>query len=112
VKEVRDAADAAAYARGVEAERSRLKALDGLAGPGRDAIIACAKYEAPKDARDVAMELLQASVNATALGDRQADAAAMNVVLSPSITPTTQEQAESIAGKIANEINAMRGHIV
>ena len=110
VKEVRDAADNAAYARGVEAERSRVKALDSLAGSGRDAIIAKAKYEEPKDARDIAMELLTATANLTALEARQADAAAVNEVLAPSVTPTSQEKIDDVAAKIADEINEMRGH--
>jgi hypothetical protein len=110
VKEVRDAADAAAYARGVEAERSRLKALDGLAGPGRDAILASAKYEDPKDARDIAMELLQASNNAEALIERRSDAAAVNAVLQPAPTLTVQEMENRVAERVADEINDMRGY--
>jgi hypothetical protein len=110
VSEVRDAADSAAYARGVEAERGRLKALDGLAGPGREAIIAKAKYEEPKDARDVAMELLAATTHVAALEARQSDAAAVNDVLSPSVTPTAQEKVDEVAAKIADGINEMRGY--
>jgi ATP-dependent protease ClpP protease subunit len=110
VDEVRDAADSAAYARGVEAERARLKALDGMAGPGRDEIISKAKYEDPQDARDVAIELLQASGKAAALAERQSDASAVNAVLVPSVTPTNQEKIDDAAAKIADEINGMRGY--
>ncbi|MDR1978554.1 MAG: Clp protease ClpP [Synergistaceae bacterium] len=110
VKEVRDAADEAAYARGVEAERARLRALDGLAGPGRDAIIAKAKYEEPKDARDIAVELLQATNNAEALADRRLDAAATDAALQPSAALTSQEAIDAAAGRVADEINEMRGY--
>jgi predicted membrane chloride channel (bestrophin family) len=110
VAEVRDTADNAAYARGVEAERARVKALDGLAGLGRDAIIAKAKYEEPKDARDIAMELLTATANVAALEARQSDAAAVNDVLAPSVTPTNQEKVDEVSAKIADEINNMRGY--
>jgi ATP-dependent protease ClpP protease subunit len=110
VTEMRDAADGAAYARGVEAERARLKALDGLSGPGREAIIAKAKYEEPKDARDIAMELLQASANVAALEARQSDASAVNAALVPSVMPAAQEAVDNAAAKVADEINAMRGY--
>jgi hypothetical protein len=110
VSEIRGTADSAAYERGVQAERERLKTLDGLVGPGREAILAKAKYEEPKDARDIAMELLQASSNAAALADRQADASAVNSVLVPAVTPTAQEKIDDAAAKIAGAINEMRGY--
>lgn len=110
VSEIRDAADNAAYARGIEAERGRLKALDDLSGPGREAIIAKAKYEDPKDARDIAMELLAAGNNAAALAARRSDAAEVGAVLIPSAAPTNQERIDNAAAKIADEINAMRGY--
>jgi hypothetical protein len=112
VTEIRDAADTAAREQGVQAERARLKALDGLIGPGREAIIAKAKYEEPKDARDIAMDLLQASNAAAALEARQSDAAAVNVALAPSATPTSQAKIDDVAAKVANEINEMRGYKV
>jgi ATP-dependent protease ClpP protease subunit len=105
-----DETDAAAYERGVQAERGRLKALDGLTGTGREAIIAKAKYDEPKDARDIAIELLQASANAAALEARQSDAAAVNAVLVPTVTPTAQEAINDAVAKVADEINAMRGY--
>lgn len=110
VNEIRDAADGAAYTRGVEAERARVKALDGLAGPGREALIAKAKYEEPKDARDIAMELLQASARVAELEARRSDAAVVNDVLVPSVTLTAQEAIDNAAAKIADEINGMRGY--
>ena len=39
-------------------ERERLKALDDLRLPGREAIIDKAKYEEPRDIRDIALELV------------------------------------------------------
>ena len=112
VKEIRDRADCAssAYSRGIQAERDRIKALDELSGPGRDVIIAKAKYEEPREARDIAMELLRVSVNQTALDARQADAAEVNNVLIPSVASTTQDKIDAVAAKIADEINEMRGY--
>jgi hypothetical protein len=112
VNEIRDAAANAAHERGAAAERERLKALDGLAGPGRDAIILKAKYEEPKDARDIAMELLQANANVEALNARQEDALVVNTVLQPTVMPTARELEDGIAEKVAAEINEMRGHKV
>ena len=44
----------------VKNERERLRILDSLNAPGREAIINKAKYDEPKDARDIAIEILQA----------------------------------------------------
>jgi ATP-dependent protease ClpP protease subunit len=110
VSEIRgmaDTADTAAYERGVQAERERLKALDGLTGPGREAILAKAKYEEPKDARDIAMELLQASANADMLANRRDDAQAVNAVLAPNAGGKSEDE---IAGKVAAAINEKRGY--
>jgi len=96
---------------GVKAERERLKALDSLAGDGRDAIIAQAKYEEPKDARDIAMELLQATKNVEALQDRKNDASDINNVLPfGNLKPTVQEQEDEAADKVAGAINKQRGY--
>jgi ATP-dependent Clp endopeptidase proteolytic subunit ClpP len=103
VKEIRDAA----FVNGTKAERERLKALDGLKGPGREEIVARAKYVDPKEARDIAMELLQASNNLAALEARQADASAVNDLLIPFSAPSTSE---AVANRIADEINAIRGY--
>lgn len=45
---------------GVKAERERLKALDSLNAPGREGIIARAKYETFKNASEIAVDLLKA----------------------------------------------------
>ena len=96
---------------GVKAERERLKELDNLAGDGRDAIIAQAKYEEPKDARDIAMELLQASKNAEALQGRKDDASAVNGALPPTnFRSTMREREEEAESKIAEAINSRRGY--
>jgi ATP-dependent protease ClpP protease subunit len=105
--EIRNTADTAAYERGVQAERERLKALDGLIGPGRETVIAKAKYEEPKDARDIAMELLQASTNAEMLKNRQEDANAVNAALAPNISGKSEDEA---AARVASEINEIRGY--
>jgi len=102
---------AAAVEAGVNGERERLRALDRLAGEGRDAIIAKAKYEEPKDARDVAIELLQASKNAAAHQDRKDDAAAVNGVLPPANGgPTAKERDEEVEAKMAAAIDKARGY--
>lgn len=110
VAQVRNAAEGEGYEKGVQAERERLKALDNLNAPGRKAIIGKAKYEEPKDARDIAIELLQADRNVSALSNRSLDAAACNVALTPQATAGTQEQRQAMIDKIAGAINSMRGY--
>ena len=96
---------------GVQAERERLKALDSLMGVGRDAIIAKAKYDEPKDARDIAIELLQASKNAEALEARKQDASEINAALQPNTGGSTaKEREDEVQNKIAEEINNLRGY--
>lgn len=48
------------YEDGVMAERERIKALDELVAPGREALIVKAKYQTGATARDIAIELLKA----------------------------------------------------
>ena len=110
VAQIRDIAGGEGYERGVQAERERLKALDSLSSPGREAIIDKAKYQEPKDARDIAIELLQADKNASALADRSIDADACNAALTPQAAAGTQEQTQAMIDKIAGEINSMRGY--
>ena len=81
--EIRNTADEVGYQRGVQAERERLKALDNLNAPGREAIIMKAKYEDPKDARDIAIELLQASNAQAQLTALHQDAGVVNEALPP-----------------------------
>ena len=111
VNEIRSAEMEAGMKTGAQAERERLKALDSLAGPGREALIAKAKYEEPKDARDIAMELLQADKNAGELEERKQDASAIKGVLPPtSGGPTGKEQEEAVQSKMADEIDRLRGY--
>ncbi|MBQ9526523.1 MAG: Clp protease ClpP [Fretibacterium sp.] len=98
--EIRNAATAA--------ERERLKALDDLAMPGGEAIIAKAKYEEPKDARDIAVELLQAARSNAALTARIQDAAAVEPALGPQGEKQTKQ--EEIVDMISKNINSMRGY--
>lgn len=108
--EIRNTASEEGYKRGVEAERERLKALDSLNSPGREAIIARAKYEDPKDARDIAIELLQTTNAQAQLTALHQDAGAVNAVLPPEkTTPEAQAEAEADMIAIANELNRMRG---
>ena len=93
------------------AERERLKTLDSLNAPGREAIIAKAKYDDPKDARDIAIEILQSDTAQARLGDLHADAQAMNEALIPQkTTPPTKAEQDSAIDAVANELNRMRGY--
>ncbi|MDR2523684.1 MAG: hypothetical protein LBC93_08315 [Synergistaceae bacterium] len=109
-------AETAAYERGINAERERLKELDSLAGVERPldkraAIIVRAKYEEPQDARDVAMELLRAVTGAAALEARKADASVIDAVLTPlNGGPSAREREEEAETKVAEAINGMRGY--
>lgn len=106
VGEVRDAA----FQNGVQAERDRLRALDGLAGPGRGEIIARAKYEDPKDARDVAIELLHADRSAGALAARFQDAGDVDGALQPQAMAGAREREEAFVDAIVRNIDMMRGN--
>ena len=104
-------ADEAGYQRGVQAERERLKALDSLNAPGREEIIAKAKYEDPKDARDIAIELLHAEKTQAALNALHQDAGAVNAALPPEkTTPEAKTEEEAAIKAVANELNRMRGY--
>ena len=108
---LKKAFDEAGYKRGVQAERDRLKALDGLNAPGREAIIAKAKYEEPKDARDVAIELLQSDKAQAQLNALHYDAGAVNGALPPQRDiPSDKADEEAAINAVVNEINRMRGY--
>ncbi|MBQ6983033.1 MAG: Clp protease ClpP [Synergistaceae bacterium] len=93
------------------AERERLKSLDSLNAPGREAIIAKAKYEDPKDARDIAMELLKTDTAQTQLQALHQDAQAVNAALPPEKTvPATKADEQAAIDAVANELNKMRGY--
>lgn len=75
-------ADAEAVRReAVRAERERQKAIDELAVPGMEGVIAKAKYESGDSPEAVALAILRAQkqAGAAALTDRQSDAAASGV---------------------------------
>ena len=94
----------------VKNERERLRILDSLNAPGREAIINKAKYDEPKDARDIAIEILQADKNNSVLNAMKHDAQAVNQALTPQVTtPNNQADSERTADLIAKHINAMRG---
>ena len=108
---IRNTADEAGYQRGVQAERERLKALDSLNAPGREAIIMKAKYEDPKDARDIAIELLQASNAQAQLTALHQDAGVVNEALPPEKDiPKDKADEEAAIKAIAQELNRMRGY--
>ncbi|MBQ7264135.1 MAG: hypothetical protein IJR14_10520, partial [Synergistaceae bacterium] len=87
-----------------------LRALDGLAGPGRGEIIARAKYEDPKDARDVAIELLHADRSAGALAARFQDAGDVDGALQPQAMAGAREREEAFVDAIVRNIDMMRGN--
>ena len=108
--EIRNTANDEGYQRGVQAERERLKALDSLNAPGREAIIMKAKYEDPKDARDIAIEILQATNAQARLGALHDDAGAVNAVRPPAKDiPENQAEREAAITAVANELNRLRG---
>ena len=108
---IRNTADEAGYQRGIMAERERLKALDSLNAPGREEIIARAKYEDPKDARDIAIELLQADSAQTKLNALHQDAGVIDEALLPrKDMPQSQAEEEAAINAVANELNRMRGY--
>ena len=94
----------------INTERERLRTLDSLNAPGRDDIIAKAKYETPKDARDIAIELLQAEKTQAQLEALHQDAGAVDAALPPEkTTPTAKADEEAMIKAVAGELNRMRG---
>lgn len=95
----------------VNTERERLKTLDSLNAHGRETIIAKAKYEEPKDARDIAIELLKADSVTAKMKDLHTDAGAVNDVLAPQkTTPDAKAEEEAAITAVVNEIRRMRGY--
>ena len=95
----------------INTERDRLKTLDSLNAAGREAIIAKAKYEEPKDARDVAIELLQADKVQAHMNALHTDADAINGALTPQKTiPDAKADFEAAVNAVSGEINRMRGY--
>ena len=73
-------------------------------------MIAKAKYEDPKDARDVAIELLQADKAHAQLDALYQDAGAVNGVLPPQRdTPRSKADEEAAINAVVDEISRMRG---
>lgn len=94
----------------VKAERERLKLLDSLNSEGCEGIIARAKYEQPKDARDVAMDILMAQRANAKINALKSDASVINDVLIPqkSIQNSKQDEQDAI-NSVVNEIKRLRG---
>ena len=108
--EIRNTASDEGYKRGVQAERERLKALDSLNAPGREATIMKAKYEDPKDARDIAIEILQAVNAQTQLTALHQDAGVIDSALPPAKDiPEDQAERDAAITAVANELNRLRG---
>ena len=112
VEEIRNTANEAGYNRGVQSERERLRTLDSLNEQGREALIYKAKYEDPKDARDIAIELLQADKVQAQLKALHQDAQAVNAALPPQrdTLSGSMDDEESAIDAVVNEINRMRGY--
>ncbi len=95
----------------INTERERLKNLDKFNARGREEIIAKAKYEEPKDARDIALELLQADTVTAKMEALHTDAEAVNDALTPQkTTPNARADFEADINAVANEISRMRGY--
>ena len=95
----------------INTERERLKTLDSLNAVGREEIIAKAKYEEPKDARDVAIEILQADNKQLQINNLHQDASTINGVLQPQKdTPINRVDEEAAINSVVNEISRMRGY--
>ena len=118
VTEIKNAADLeSAYpeivgeirASAVNAERERLKTLDSLNAPGREAIIARAKYDDPKDARDIAIDILRSDTAQAQLGALHQDAQAVNGALPPQKSPGNDDEDTRIIAMIAQNVNSIRG---
>ena len=94
----------------VNSERERLKILDNLNAEGCEEIINKAKYEEPRDPRDVAIDIVNAMRNSAAIKARYSDADVINEVVIPQrdlSNKKADEEAEILA--MASEINRMRG---
>ena len=97
--------------RATNIERERIKALDSLNAIGREAIIAKAKYDEIKDARDIAIEILMADKAQSKLTALYQDAGAVNDALYPQrTTPDAKADFENAVNAVSNEINRMRGY--
>ena len=90
-------------------ERERLRTLDSLNAQGREEIIAKAKYEEPKDARDVAIDLLQADKTQAQIKNLHIDASVVDDALPPEKNASSKDIEEAAINAVVNEINRMRG---
>ena len=93
----------------IKSERERLQTLDSLNAPGGEEIIMKAKYEEPKDARDIAIEILQAANSQKKLNNMYNDAQIVNSVLEPQRTQNKNDDEQFAINAVANELNRMRG---
>lgn len=100
----------AGYSKGIEAERERIKLLDSLNTPGREEIINKAKYEEPRDARDVAIELLQADKNNAQVNAMHKDSQVVNAALEPQAQPNAEQERERNIDLIMQNITSIRGY--
>lgn len=90
------------YNAGVDAERSRMQAIDDIAMPGYEDIVNAARYETGASAEAVAVAMIKKDKAAGAdfLKNREADAAVVNKVPADGapITDKTEEQMQDEAG--------------
>ncbi len=100
----------AGYNKGIEAERERIRLLDSLNAPGREEIINKAKYEQPRDARDIAIELLQADKNNAQVNAMHKDSQVVNSALEPQKQPNTEQERERNIDLIMKSITSLRGY--
>ena len=91
-------------------ERERIKALDELLTPNREALISRAKYEEPKDAKEIALELLKADSVQARMSMRNDDASVLNG-LQPSNDRTPKQVFDEMVNAITMKVNEMRGYV-
>ena len=85
------------YEDGVRAERERLRALDEINAPGRESVIARAKYETFQSVKDIAVDLLKVET-------RRKESAAVN-----DITASAVDTVTSCIDLLADKLNSLRG---
>ena len=91
-------------------ERERIRALDGLRAPGRQEIIERAKYDEPKDVKDIALELLKADSVQSRISDYHEDARTLNDI-QPSNERLAKQAFDNMVDAISMNLNKMRGYM-
>ena len=91
-------------------ERERIKALDELRTPSRAEIIDRAKYEDPKDLKEIAIELLKVDNNQARMSARNEDASVIDNI-QPSNEQLAKQAWDNMVDAISMNLNKMRGYM-